>query len=963
MPMWQRGDSARGRAGSSAKRRPIAKFAFRFGSKTDTDGDGTMKQELGGKGAGLAEMSRIGLDVPAGFTLSTDLCALYAEADKEEGKGSQLLRKAGVWREVDLGVKFIEKQMRRQFPRDASTKNNPRDASTKNKGDELPLLLSVRSGAAVSMPGMMDTVLNLGLNDDVVERFITAPATSEPERRFCLDAYRRLLDMFGDVVLAIPREDFERVLTEMKRARGVATDAELTASDLRELIDAYKRVYVNRGKAFPADPETQLRMSIEAVLASWNNPRAVKYREINKDCAGLKGTAVNVQAMAFGNRDDNSCSGVLFTRDPSTGEKKLYGEYLVNAQGEDVVAGIRTPENIAQLAVKFPRCHKVLVDWCDTLENHFWDVMDVEFTVESDKLWILQCRSGKRIGAAAVKIACDMVDEGLITVPRAVLMVEPRHLDQLLRPRFDPKVKPSDGDADVVAKGLPASPGAAVGTIVFTAADAEAAKKRGVDCILIRVETSAEDVGGMNASSGILTARGGMTSHAAVVARGWGKPCVVGCGEMFVNERDRTVKFQGCDVKFKEGDAISLDGDEGLVIRGSRALIASIGDNGHLARVMRWADEIRRIKVLANADTPADAAIALVNGAEGIGLVRTEHQFFSSPERLRAMRSMVLAFDDAARTEACDRMLPFQREDFEGIFTAMAGLSVCVRLLDPPLHEFLPPRKSQELDRVARDVASDAGEKDVGKVLARAEMMREMNPMLGMRGCRLGIQHPSVTAMQSRAIFEAAKACAAKGIEVKPQIMVPLVATAAEFSHQANVIRKTSSEVFAGAEAVPFEVGAMVETPRAALVADDLVRAGAQFLSLGTNDLTQMTFGFSRDDVGPILKTYRENGILADDPFERIDELGVGLLIENCAATSRAAVRELNEQWQEDQSKPKGDKTAVKIGVCGEHGGDPASVGYFASDRVALDYVSCSAHRVIAARLAAAQAAARELAA
>ena len=426
MPMWQRGDSARGRAGSSAKRRPIAKFAFRFGSKADTDGDGTMKRELGGKGAGLAEMSRVGLDVPAGFTLSTNLCALYAEADKE-GKGSQLLEKTGaVMKEVEMGVKFIEKQMRRPFPKTGAT--------SKTKDGELPLLLSVRSGAAVSMPGMMDTVLNLGLNDDVVEGFCSSPTTSEAERRFCLDAYRRLLDMFGDVVLSIPRVDFESALTEMKRARDVATDAELTADDLRELCDKYKRVYVNRGKTFPSDPETQLRMSIEAVFASWNNPRAVKYREINKDCSGLEGTAVNVQAMVFGNRDDDSCSGVLFTRDPSTGEKKLYGEYLVNAQGEDVVAGIRTPENIDQLAVQFPCCHKTLVNWCDRLENHFWDVMDIEFTVESNKLWILQCRSGKRIGAAAVKIACDMVDEGLITVPRAVLMVEPRHLDQLLRP-------------------------------------------------------------------------------------------------------------------------------------------------------------------------------------------------------------------------------------------------------------------------------------------------------------------------------------------------------------------------------------------------------------------------------------------------------------------------------------------------------------------------------------------------
>lgn len=889
-----------------------------------------MKELLGGKGAGLAEMSRLGLDVPAGFTLSTELCAMHAEAAKRGGEeAAWAALDASVWDEVDAGVRFIEDAMGRAFPGNPS-----RHGDDSKKG--FPLLLSVRSGAAASMPGMLDTVLNLGLNEDILEAFCSDPATTAQERRFARDAYRRLLEMFADVVLAIPRADFEGELQALKQGRQVQHDADLAEEDLKVLCSAFKGVYAKHAAVFPSDPLVQLRMAIQAVLKSWNNPRAVKYRAINRDCSDLVGTAVNVQAMVFGNRDQESCSGVCFTRDPGSGLKALYGEYLPNAQGEDVVAGIRTPQSIDQLKKDFPQCHATLTEWCVKLEAHYWDMMDIEFTVESSRPWILQCRSGKRTGAAAVKIAVDMVDEALVPVHRALLMVQIRHLDQLLRPCFDAKYP--YGPEDVVARGLPASSGAAVGKCVFTAAEAERCSKRGEDCILIRTETSAEDVGGMNAAKGILTARGGVTSHAAVVARGWGKPCVVGCEDMRIHEGDKIVKFPRA--QFREHDIISLDGGTGSVIRGARPLTlpdeASADPN--LARIMRWADEVRVMNVLANADTPEDAAVARINGAQGIGLVRTEHQFFSSVERLRAMRAMVLASDDDARASACEQMLQFQREDFAGIFEAMAGLPVCVRLLDPPLHEFLPPRHSEELERVALEVA--AGSKStpsesVASVLERAEQLREFNPMLGLRGCRLGISHPEVTAMQCRAIFLAAKECMSKGIKVRPQVMVPLVSMESEFEHQMKIVRDAHGEVFGGETDAPAcEVGAMVETPRAALITEDLVRAGAQFLSLGTNDLTQMTFGMSRDDVAPIIRGYVSSGIMADDFFEHIDTRGVGKLIETCIQDA-----------------------TVQVGVCGEHGGDPQSIEFFASKHV--NYVSCSTNRVVAARLAAAQAEAR----
>ena len=890
-----------------------------------------MRATLGGKGAGLAEMARLGLDVPAGFTLSTELCAIYTDAQK---KGLD----ASVWEEVQMGVRFVEGAMGRTF------------FSSHKPCSGLPLLLSVRSGAAASMPGMMDTILNVGLNDEVVEALCadTAAATTA-ERRFVRDAFRRLLDMFGDVVLRIPREAFECELADLKRSKEVQSDTDLSDADLKELCAAYKRVYAKHSVEFPSDPEVQLRMAIEAVLASWNNPRAIKYRAINRECADLKGTAVNVQAMVFGNRDERSCSGVCFTRDPRSGLNAPLAEYLRNAQGEDVVSGTRTPEGIDQLEADFPACYAKLREWLRILEAHYKDMMDVEFTVESDRLWILQCRAGKRTGLAAVRIATDMVDDGLISAPRALLLVQMRHLEQLLRPRF---VGPYRRE-DVVATGLPASPGAAVGRIVFSAEDAEGHRMRGEDCILVRVETSAEDVGGMNAAKGILTARGGMTSHAAVVARGWGKPCVVGCSEMHIHERQKTVTFgkiASPRAVFREHEVISLDGDSGNVIRGDLELTTpgETSEDPVITRIMRWADETRTMKVLANADTPADVRLARAKGAEGIGLVRTEHMFFASPNRLQAMRGMVLAEDDATRKIACEKMLPFQCTDFEGIFEAMAGLPVCVRLLDPPLHEFLPPRHSQELERVAANIAAESPTESVADILARAERLRESNPMLGMRGCRLGVLYPEVTRMQVRAIYRAAKACIVRGMKVRPQIMVPLVAIAEEFRHQLSIVRAVHAEVFGEAlspDVPACEVGAMVETPRAALISDDLVRAGAQFLSFGTNDLTQMSFGMSRDDVAPILRAYCANGIMTDDPFETIDRRGVGRLIESCVRAARS-----------QSSAPK-----CVLGVCGEHGGEAHSIAYFASEGVRLDYVSCSPHRVMAARLAAAQAAARNL--
>lgn len=875
----ERSDSARDR--QRGARRPLVKYIYRFGDNM-ADGDGRMKDLLGGKGAGLAEMSRIGLNVPAGFTISTEVCEMYGKTAAEKGDDGVDKTMALVWEEVQQGIQFIEQSMGRNFAGNATTTTTTSGggksgggkggsgggtSGATKKADAVPLLVSVRSGAAASMPGMMDTVLNLGMNDEVLAEMVKA---LPPENaRFAFDAYRRLLDMFGNVVLGIPHEAFDAKLEALKEERRVEHDTELTAEDLKTLVDDYKSVYDNNGHQFPSDPTQQLRAATEAVFRSWNNERAVKYRRINK-VTGLRGTAVNIQAMVYGNMGDTSCSGVCFTRNPSTGEKKLYGEYLLNSQGEDVVAGIRTPKDVLELRKPFPEAFNRLSEYCDQLEDHYKDMMDIEFTVERERLFILQCRSGKRTGQGAIRIAVEMVNEGQVTEPQALCMVEPRHVDQLLHPCFDSKVSYAK---EVVASGLPASPGAAVGRVVFTASEAEAHRARGVPCILVRNETSAEDVGGMHAAHGILTARGGMTSHAAVVARGWGKPCVVGCGTMKISESACTVTFTaaaaaakkeeadatgGSSISgssscttFKEGDVISLNGATGEVIGGAVKLVLPSAASGDLAEVMRWADKYRTLRVMANADTPDDAATARDNGAEGIGLVRTEHMFFGTPERVKAVRRLVLAGSESSRQAALDELLPYQRDDFTGIFKAMSGLPVTVRLLDPPLHEFLPP--PDEMDAAAEEIAEYTG-MSKESVLERARALREVNPMLGLRGCRLGITFPEVTKMQTRAIFEAAIAvqeqAAERLINVFPQIMIPLVGSVAEYQHQNAVVRQTAREVLEEHECkLNFEVGVMIEVPRATLVAKQLVAAGAEFFSFGTNDLTQMTLGENRSFI------------------------------------------------------------------------------------------------------------------
>ena len=784
---------------------------------------------------------------------------------------------------------------------------------------------------------MMDTVLNIGLNDEVLAMMLECSSTDD-ERRFALDAYRRLLDMFGDVVLGVPHEAFEAKLASAKASANVTNDADLDPSHLEALIRDYKSVYAEHGRAFPSDPLEQLEMAVEAVFRSWNNDRAVKYRKINR-VLGLRGTAVNVQAMVFGNTGDESASGVCFTRNPSTGEKRLFGEFLICSQGEDVVAGIRTPEPVDALASRFPAAFAKLEEDCDALEEHFKDMMDIEFTIEREKLYILQCRAGERTGRGALRVAIEMVDEGLCTIPQALASIEPRHVDQLLHPTFDP------GDPyakDVVAKGLPASPGAAVGAVVFDAAEAEARRARREDVLLVRTETSAEDVGGMHAARGILTARGGKTSHAAVVARGWGKPCVVGCDSMRVDEAGKTVTFDGVVSRtFGEGDVLSIDGETGEVIgRAVRLGKPPSAATGDLSTILGWADEYRDLRVLANADTPEDAAAAMENGAEGIGLTRTEHMWFETAERTRAIRRMILAPDEDKRREALEAMLAYQREDFEGIFLAAKGAPVTIRLLDPPLHEFLPA-PGDEIRAFAAQHAKAFGTTPAA-VVERAESLREVNPMLGKRGCRLGIARPDVTRMQVRAVFEAAaNARRASAPDSSPRVgvMVPLVSTVDEFTNQRDIVRAVAKEVFdaSGDPPVQCEVGLMIETPRAALVAGALAESGADFFSFGTNDLTQMTLGLSRDDAAPILARYAAEGIFAFDPFQTIDAEGVGRLVEMCVTSARAASAKLD------------------VGVCGEHGGDARSVEFF--DACGLDYVSCSPFRVSVARLAAAQAA------
>uniref|UniRef100_A0A0A0L532 pyruvate, phosphate dikinase n=2 Tax=Cucumis sativus TaxID=3659 RepID=A0A0A0L532_CUCSA len=854
-----------------------------------------MKSLLGGKGANLAEMASIGLSVPPGLTISTEACQEYQE------NGNRL--PDGLWEEILEGLESIEKDMGAVL------------------GDPLkPLLLSVRSGAAISMPGMMDTVLNLGLNDEVV-----AGLADKSGERFAYDSYRRFLDMFGNVVMDISHSLFEEKLEHLKIAKGIELDTDLTASDLKELVEQYKEVYVEAmGETFPSDPKQQLQLAVKAVFNSWDSPRANKYRSINQ-ITGLKGTAVNIQSMVFGNMGSTSGTGVLFTRNPSTGEKKLYGEFLINAQGEDVVAGIRTPEDLDTMKDHMPEAYKELVENCEILERHYKDMMDIEFTVQENRLWMLQCRSGKRTGKGAVKIAVDLVDEGLVDTRTAIKMVEPQHLDQLLHPQFE---DPSAYKDQVVATGLPASPGAAVGQVVFSADDAEAWHAQGKSVILVRAETSPEDVGGMHAATGILTARGGMTSHAAVVARGWGKCCVSGCSDIRVNDSAKVLVIG--DLVINEGDWISLNGSTGEVILGKQPL-SPPALSGDLEIFMSWADQIRRLKVMANADTPEDALTARNNGAQGIGLCRTEHMFFASDERIRAVRKMIMAVTVEQRKSALDLLLPYQRSDFEGIFRAMDGLPVTIRLLDPPLHEFLP---EGDLEEIVKGLTAETGMSE-DEVFSRIEKLSEVNPMLGFRGCRLGISYPELTEMQARAIFQAAISMSSQGIKVLPEIMVPLVGTPQELKHQVSSIRRVAEKVFSEmGSSISYKVGTMIEIPRAALVADEIAKE-AEFFSFGTNDLTQMTFGYSRDDVGKFLPIYISQGILQNDPFEVLDQKGVGQLIKLATEKGRAA------------------RPSLKVGICGEHGGEPSSVAFFAE--AGLDYVSCSPFRVPVARLAAAQ--------
>ncbi len=870
------------------------KYVYRFGGG-QAEGNKDMRDLLGGKGANLAEMSAIGLPVPPGFTITTEACAYYHE---HSGKWPE-----GLEEQVREGIRHVEQLMGARF------------------GDpENPLLVSVRSGAAISMPGMMDTVLNLGINDQVVEGL----ARRTNNERFAYDAYRRFIDMFGDVVMSVKHDYFEEVLDALKKEKGVTEDTELDAEALKELVRRYKEVYRHHtGSLFPEDPYEQLDKAINAVFESWNSERAVKYRQIHK-IRGLLGTAVNVQAMVFGNMGERSGTGVCFTRNPATGENALYGEFLINAQGEDVVAGIRTPKSIAELKQLMPDVYEELLRLARLLERHYKNMQDIEFTVQEGRLFILQTRNGKRTGVAAVKIAVDMVDEGLVDKKTAVRdLVEPAHLDQLLHPRFKDETAYKDR---VIGRGLPASPGAAVGQVVFTAEEAEAWKAQGKRVILVRVETSPEDVGGMHAAEGILTSRGGMTSHAAVVARGWGKPCVAGCGDIVIDYRTKT--FRAGNVVVKEGDWISINGSTGEVILGKEELVEP-SLSGDFARFMEWVDTFRTLGVRTNADTPQDARKAVEFGAEGIGLCRTEHMFFEG-DRILAMREMILASTLEERKAALAKLLPYQKEDFRGIFREMAGKPVTIRLLDPPLHEFLPHEEKEQ-----QELAEALGI-PVETVRAKVEALKEFNPMLGHRGCRLGITYPEITEMQTRAILEAAVELKQEGVDVYPEIMVPLVGTREELEHQRQVIDATAEKVFQEkGERVEYLVGTMIEVPRAALVADEIAEV-AEFFSFGTNDLTQLTFGYSRDDAGKFLPYYIEHKILKDDPFQTLDPEGVGQLVRMGTERGRAA------------------RPSLKVGICGEHGGDPASVAF--CYEVGLDYVSCSPFRVPIARLAAAQA-------
>ncbi|WP_069130701.1 pyruvate, phosphate dikinase [Rhodohalobacter halophilus] len=868
---------------------------YTFGAG-DAEGDRSMKALLGGKGANLAEMSSIGLPVPAGFTISTEACDYFS---KHNGRWPH-----GLKEKIAEGVQYVENIM-----------------DTKLGDSEHPLLLSVRSGAAISMPGMMDTVLNLGLNDDTME----ALARHTGNERFAYDSYRRFIDMFGDVVMGISHSKFEKAIAEIKKKKGVENDTDLDIDDLKEVVDRYKAVYRKEtGHMFPDDPYEQLQFAINAVFNSWDSERAVKYRRINQ-ITGLLGTAVNVQAMVFGNMGDDCATGVCFTRNPSTGENKLYGEFLINAQGEDVVAGIRTPKNISELQKVMPEAYDELLTHCTRLEEHYGNMQDIEFTIQKGTLYILQTRNGKRTGTAAVKIAVEMVEEGKIDNQTAVkLLVQPNHLDQLLHAQID---SDSIDEESVLGKGLPASPGAAVGHVVFSSEKAEELASDDYPVILVRIETSPEDVGGMAAAEGILTSRGGMTSHAAVVARGWGKPCVAGCGDIVINYKKK--QFTNGSKTIKEGDWISIDGTLGAVIDGKHEVVKPEMDDDYYT-FMNWVDEYRNMGVRANADSPEDSARAREFGAEGIGLCRTEHMFFGE-KRISAIRKMIISETDEERRKALMTLLPYQKSDFRKIFKVMGGLPVTIRLLDPPLHEFLPEGTDEQ-----KEVADNLGI-DPQKFADIVRSLKEFNPMLGHRGCRLGITYPAITEMQSRAILEAAVELKQEGVAVLPEIMVPLIGTPQEFHSQKMVIDDVAKEVFEQTgDSVEYKVGTMIEIPRATLVADQIAKE-AEFFSFGTNDLTQMTFGYSRDDAGKFLKIYLEEGILQHDPFQVLDTEGVGRLVE--LATQKG--REENPD--------------LKIGICGEHGGEPKSVAF--CYKQGLNYVSCSPFRVPVARLAAAQAA------
>ena len=873
----------------------MAKWVYKF-----EEGNASMRNLLGGKGCNLAEMTGLGMPIPQGFTVTTEACTEYYNCGKTISKEIEdQIFEALAWLEGVNGKKF---------------------------GDtEDPLLVSVRSGARASMPGMMDTILNLGLNDVAVEGF--AKKTGNP--RFAYDSYRRFIQMYSDVVMEVPKSYFEKIIDEMKETKGVTYDTELTADDLKELAEKFKGVYKEamNGEEFPQEPKDQLMGAVKAVFRSWDNPRAIVYRRMN-DIPGDWGTAVNVQTMVFGNKGDTSGTGVAFTRNPSTGEKGIFGEYLINAQGEDVVAGVRTPQPITQLEKDLPECYKQFMDLAMKLENHFHDMQDMEFTIEEGKLYFLQTRNGKRTAPAAIKIACDLVDEGQITPEEAVCRIEAKSLDQLLHPTFDADALKA---GEVIGSALPASPGAAAGKVIFTAEEAKEAGigGKGERVILVRLETSPEDIEGMHAAQGILTVRGGMTSHAAVVARGMGTCCVSGCGEIEIDEEKKEFKLGG--YTFHEGDYISLDGTTGKIYKGDiKTNEASV--SGDFGRVMGWADEFRTLKVRTNADTPADAKKARELGAEGIGLCRTEHMFFEG-NRIDAFREMICAETVEEREAALDKILPYQQSDFEALYEALEGCPVTIRFLDPPLHEFVPTEEA-DIKKLA-----DAQGKSVETIKAIIEGLKEFNPMMGHRGCRLAVTYPEIAKMQTKAVIRAA-------INVKkahpdwnmvPEIMIPLVCEVKELKNvKAVVVETADAEIAAAGSDLKYSVGTMIEIPRAALTADEIATE-AEFFCFGTNDLTQMTFGFSRDDSGKFLDAYYQAKIFESDPFARLDQNGVGKLMDMAVKLGK-------------QTRPD-----MHLGICGEHGGDPSSVEF--CHKLGLDYVSCSPFRVPIARLAAAQAA------